>query len=249
MISFFTTLYKLGADQQLAILSWRASVPGCEVLFFGSSSDAMATGLEMHGVEVSKTGKPIVNDMFSQVEKLARHDVICYINADIVITPRFYKAMQAVANHFTDPWMILGQRWDTTIDYDVDFMDPSWGNRLISSAMADKRTRLHPTSGMDYFCWRGDVWRDAIPPYIIGCYAWDTDLMCIALEHGAPVVDATQCNPIFHLDHKLFNRRDTPDALYNLELLGRGTGDWKRRLRGTQHATWRLSPDFELVEK
>jgi len=248
VISFYTSLYKLGPTQQMAIQSWRASVPDCEVLFFGSASDAMSTGLEMHSVEVSETGKPIVSDLFRAARAAAQFNVLCYINADIVVTPRLFEAALVVNGEVPPPWMILGQRWDTTVDYDVDFQDPEWGDRLISSVMADKRTRLHPTSGMDYFITRGDVWGDEIPPYKLGCFAWDTDLMCIALERNVPVIDATIVNPVFHLDHKIFNRRDTPDAKYNLELLGRD-GDFHTRLRGTQHATWTMGPDFEIREK
>jgi hypothetical protein len=104
---------------------------------------------------------------------------------------------------------------------------------------------LHPTSGMDYFCYRGDVFGE-IPPYAIAAYAWDTDLMCLALEQIDMVVDGTKTITAIHQNHKLGTRRDSPAAQYNLELLGREDGNWHRRLRGTQHARYVLEPGMIL---
>jgi len=262
MITFFTTYKELGPRETYALASWRHSqLPeGPQILRYLPAADYPSAeewedttrgdaGVAMFIVPATN-GRPHVDAMFSHADDWAKYKIKAYVNSDIILLPKVGEAIQAVASELPE-FMITSQRWDVQFDVDLDMEDPNWPNE--AARYTEEHGVLHPTSGMDIFAWRGDPWGPGckdIPPYIVGCYAWDTDLMCIALENGIPVVDITWAAPygVIHQNHRLVNRRDSPEALYNKELMGRD-GDWHQRLRGTQHATHVLEPDLTLRKK
>ena len=248
MITFFTTCPSVGMAQRNAIESWGHIDLDRILVLLGSTADVERLAKEgWRASEVPTVhGRPRVDAMFDFVQGLGDPETVyCYVNTDIILTTAFIDAVEYVAEAF-DYFMITGQRWDVKVGVDVTSLEES---ELTAFLDLRPSLRLHPTSGMDYFCWRGPIWDAGIPAYAVAAYAWDTDLMCIALESGHPVVDITPFHKAYHQDHKLGTRRDCPAAEYNLELLKHGRDDWHWRLRGTQHATHVLYPDGEIVEK
>ena len=247
MITFFTTCPSVGVAQRNAIESWGHIDPAGDLIIFGSHDDVM--NLARQGWIAAPVDmvhdRPRVDEMFRLADEMSEQELCCYVNTDIILTTAFMDAVEYVAEAF-DYFMITGQRWDVKVGVDVTSLEES---ELTAFLDLRPSLRLHPTSGMDYFCWKGPIWDAGIPAYAVAAYAWDTDLMCIALESGHPVVDITPFHKAYHQDHKLGTRRDCPAAEYNLELLKHGRDDWHWRLRGTQHATHVLYPDGEIVEK
>lgn len=249
MITLFTTFKEYGPREQCALKSWERSFDTPEIWVFTTLQGATIDHPYSTFVCRDQEGKPLVSSMFQIADRTAL-PVRAYINSDIVLLPNVQAAITAVARQLPE-FMITSQRWDVQFDCDLDMEDPGWAAR--AAEYTEKNGVLHATSGMDIFCWRGDPWgkncKD-IPPYLVGCYCWDTDLMCMALESGIPVVDITQAVPygVIHQNHRLVNRRDSPNARYNKELMGRD-GDWRQRLRGTQHATHVLGPNLTVRRK
>lgn len=257
MITFFTTFKNYGPRERYALASWERMVPedalmAPEILIYAASEDVERlqeeTGRTVWSVPATK-GRPHVDAMFQRAE-IQGSGLPMYVNSDIMLLPRVYGAIKAVVNEL-DEFVVTSQRWDAPLALDFDMEGPNWVNEAV--LYVQEHGVLHPTSGMDIFAWRGEPWGVGcgdIPQYIVGCYAWDTDLMCMALESGVPVVDITQAAPygVIHQNHRLNNRRDTPEAKYNMGLLGR-YGDWRQRLRGTQHATHVLERDLTLRKK
>lgn len=257
MITFFTTFKDYGPRERYALRSWEKMVPADalmtpEILIYAASEDVerlqAETGRTVYSVPATK-GRPHVNAMFQRAE-IQGSGLRMYVNSDIMLLPLVYDAIRAVIQEL-DEFMITGQRWDTPLVCDFDLEDPNWANE--AALYVQEYGVLHPTSGMDIFCWLGEPWGpgcENIPEYIVGCYAWDTDLMCMALESGVPVVDITKAVPygVIHQNHRLVNRRDSAEAKHNTALLGR-FGNWRQRLRGTQHATHVLGPDLKVRKK
>ncbi len=262
MITLFTTWKELGPRETYALRSWwQLRLPERPQILRYMDCDDYPTAEEWEdptradagvaGFCVPATnGRPHVDAMFAHADDWAKYDIRAYVNSDIVLLPTVGEAIQAVAEQL-DEFMITSQRWDVKIDVDFDMHSPSWPQHIVEYTA--EHGQLHATSGMDIFCWRGEPWGPNcanIPPYIVGCYAWDTDLMCMALESGTPVVDITIGVPfgLIHQNHKLNNRRDTPEAAYNMRRFARG-GDYHVRLRGTQHATHVLGADMKVRKK
>jgi hypothetical protein len=252
MVTFFTTFEKFGQGQMNALRSWREMYnPPADIIVMQLSDNSDDTEILWPNVRreiVDGTfGRPRVDRMFALADELAHTEIKCYVNADIVLLPDFAHALDVVSGEF-GTFLMIGRRWDIDDIGEINFRDPIWYADV--GRRAHTNGRLHATSGMDYFAWRGNVW-DNIPPFAIGCYAWDTWLAWAALNVHIPVVDATPLATAVHQDHPTHNRREDPAALNNLDLLASGTvgNDWRERLVGTQHATFELTTDGRIARR
>src|SRR5579862_8408808 len=101
MITFFTTGKPFtghnGVIQRNALKSWTLAAPGAEVMLFGDEEGAAETArdlgiqhvaqverAEMAG-EANRCGPKILRSFFDAAQRMARHDVVCYANCDIVL--------------------------------------------------------------------------------------------------------------------------------------------------------------------
>src|SRR6266478_7411323 len=105
MITFFTTAKPFtghnGVIQRNALKSWTLVAPGAEVILFGDEEGAAETAstLEIiHVAEVERVvlkaglagtnpvtrqGPKVLRSFFDAAQRLAQHDVLCYVNCDI----------------------------------------------------------------------------------------------------------------------------------------------------------------------
>ena len=106
MITFFTTAKSftglIGIIQKNAITSWTKLRPKCEVIVFGNEEGAERTSKElgiMHVPDISygEHGRPSVSELFGRAEAIATNKFLCYINADIILTDDFMKALTILA--------------------------------------------------------------------------------------------------------------------------------------------------------
>src|ERR1019366_7468872 len=98
MISFFTTpkpfLGHIGVIQRNAIESWKRVHPQAEVILFGDEEGAAEAARALgarheHEVDRNSLGTPLLSSLFDRAERLARHDRLCFLNADILLTDDF----------------------------------------------------------------------------------------------------------------------------------------------------------------
>src|SRR5579864_9113444 len=98
MITFFTTAKAFGGHsgviQRNALQSWKLLDPNVEIILFGDDDGAGEAARELgirHEPEVARNpiGLPYINYMFDRAEEIASHDVLCYINCDIILTSDF----------------------------------------------------------------------------------------------------------------------------------------------------------------
>ena len=105
MLTLFTVAKpfrgEFAAIQRNAILSWTRLRPHCEILLLGDEEGfgeiASETGVvRVPMIERNEFGTPFVNSIFSEAEKHARFEYLCYINADILLLNDFLPAVRQI---------------------------------------------------------------------------------------------------------------------------------------------------------
>ena len=138
-----------------------------------------------------------MNYIFDRAQEIARHDILCYVNCDIMLTSGLVKSlMQVKAAHAR--YVVSGRRWDTEITEPWNFAEQQWDERLCT--FAHQRGKLQPPLSMDYFVFPRGMYSN-IPPLVIGRVYWDWWLIWKARHIGAAVIDATSVVTAVHQNH------------------------------------------------
>ena len=160
----------------------------------------------MRGVRTSPSGVPLLNDMLSRVRASSRTPLLAFVNADIVLGPSFGRAMEAVCAVFDEgtPFLVIGRRFDVSLEAPLDFDDPAWVDRLDAAAAAPG-AHMQNELYKDYFVFSRSLWGDAdVPPLTVGRAAVDDWIVKSGLLRG-PVVDISLAVPAFHANHSYWH--------------------------------------------
>jgi hypothetical protein len=214
--------------QRNAIQSWLRLHPDCEVVLcgddYGTQETARQFGVKyVPAIARNNYGTPLINSAFEQVERIAGHPLLCYVNADIIFAGNLVAAVQSIPSR---EFLMIGRRWDIDISEPLDFATTGWEHRL-KNRVADHGF-LHPPTGIDYFVFpRGIKWE--APPFAVGRPGWDNWLIYRARRLGLAVVDATRAVTAVHQNHNYTHVKyatdhttEGPEADRNREL----TGGW-----------------------
>jgi hypothetical protein len=233
--------------QKNALRSWAALRPRCEILLFGDEAGTREAARELQlrhvaAVERNRFGTPLVSSMFRQAEEQAVNPLLCYVNADIILTQRLLDTVARVASSLP-AFLMAGRRIDLDLARPLDFA-PGWSARLEDEAQ--RRGALHGPQGCDYFVFpRGAL--PPLPPFAVGRPGWDNYVVYSARKNRLPVVDATLACPVFHQNHEVqayaqgWPRGAGAEALESWELAGHGA-----RLLDLRDATHELGADGAL---
>jgi hypothetical protein len=188
--------------QRNALESWKRLHPGVEIILFGDDEGAEQVCSEMGlrhvpHVERNAHGTKYLPSIWETAQAMARHDVLCYSNCDIVQTQEFARAVARVAAWRKD-FLMVGQRWDVDITTPIDFTRADWARETLALAASVNRQR--PAQWIDYFVFRRGLFRD-LPPFLIGRVGWDNWLLWRARQVGAAVVDASRAVRAVHQNH------------------------------------------------
>src|SRR5258706_10716526 len=135
MLTLFTTAKPFrdhaGVIQRNALKTWTLLHPDVEVILFGDDEGAADVARELGlrhepRVERNKFGSKRVDYMFSRAQEIARHDVLCFCNCDIILLPEFCAALERVRGGH-ERFLMVGRRWDTNVREAVDFGGANWG--------------------------------------------------------------------------------------------------------------------------
>lgn len=190
----------IGVIQRNAIRSWEALRPACEVILFGDDEGVAETAHEMGlrhigAMPCTEYGTPFLDAAFARVERESAFPVLCYVNSDIIVPESFVVDLRSVT---LPTFLIVGQRIDAEVDWDVDFSDENAVSALW--AQAHQHARLHQARGSDYFVYpKGSL--GALPPFAVGRPGWDNWMIFRARQLGVPVVDATGLLQVMHQNH------------------------------------------------
>lgn len=206
MLTIFTTAKPFeghnGMIQRNALKSWTLLDPEVEVIVFGDDAGAAEVcrefGLrhEPH-VERSALGSKRLDYIFMAAQRLARHDLICYVNCDILLTADFAAALRRTAQWNTR-FLMVGRRWDTDITEPLDFSSARWQEDIIARARTTGYQRFY--HNIDYFAFPRGLYAQ-IPPLVVGRVWWDHWLVGKAQGMGAAVVDVSEVVCAVHENH------------------------------------------------
>lgn len=233
----------IGMIQRNAITSWSHLSPGPEIILFGDEEGTAQIAQELglrHVPKVlrNKQGTPLLNDIFGQAQSGARHDILCYVNADIVLLGDFTKAVQQVAGRWGQ-FLMAGQRTDLDVGTPINFSLSDWDARM--RALAFENGVLREQHAIDYFVFRKGLFN--VPPFALGRFYWDNWLLWRARSLKAPVVDASTVVLAVHQNHDFGHHpggqvgiRRGEEALANHKLAGAG---WACSLACATHSITR----------
>jgi hypothetical protein len=206
MLTLFTTAKPFTGHsaviQRNALESWKRLHPDVEVILFGDEEGAAEVCRELglrHEAEMerSRLGAPRADFLFRRSQEIARHDLLCYSNCDIIFTQDFRQALERLL-----PWrntfLMVGCRWDTDITEPIDFSDPAWETSILARARNEGYQRFY--YNIDYFAFKRGLYRE-MPGLVVGRAAWDHWMVWNALAQKAPVVDATKVVCAVHQNH------------------------------------------------
>ena len=206
--------------QRNAIKSWLKLSPKCEVILFGDDEGVADLAKEfgvLHIPEIKKDefGTPLLDSAFNLAQKLAKNEILVYINTDIILMSDFNSAIKKINKPL---FLMSGRRWDLDVEEEIDFTEPNWENKLKNCV--EKEGKLHGFSGMDYFVFSRNLLHD-LPSFAVGRPGWDNWLIYHFRSHKIPVIDATKVVTVIHQTHCIDGKRDKgPEARYNIELAG-----------------------------
>ena len=237
---------RIATIQRNAVQSWKRLDPECEIILFGDEDGAAETAREFglrHEPYVRRNehGTKYLAYFFDRAQEIARHEVLCFVNCDIVLTSDFGDALARVSA-WQPRFLMVGQRWDMNIAEPLQFLAPDWGVQLRAQALREGRQR--PAQWIDYFAFRRGLYHGQIPGFVIGRPGWDNWLVWKARASKVPVVDASSVVVAVHQNHDYSYHADGEKGVWegdearkNYSLIG----GW-RHFCTMENATHRLTP-------
>jgi hypothetical protein len=231
--------------QRNAIQSWKALHPEIEIILFGSDEGAAEVAQEFSlrhepHVECNELGTKRLDYLFARAQAIARHDILCYINCDILLMQDFRLAIERVrATH--REFLMVGRRHDTDITKPLPFDHPDWQSELRS--LASRSGRKRTADWIDYFAFSRGFYGPDVPPFVLRVF-WDNWLVWKALDSNKPVIDASPAVLAVHQNHDYSHHPQGKQGVWNGEEARRNAqlaGGW-RHLRTISDATALLTP-------
>jgi hypothetical protein len=242
--------------QRNAIQSWTRLHPEIEILLFGNDEGAAEAARELGvrhepHVECNKLGTKRLDYMFSRAHAIARHDILCYTNCDILLMQDFRRAVERVCAVHKE-FLMVGRRWDTDVTEPLAFaradertrdrQSPDWQEALRTLAL--QRGRKCTADWIDYFVFSRGLYGADMPPFVLRVF-WDNWLVWKALDTGKPVIDASRSVLAVHQNHDYSYHPQGKAGIWSGEeagVNGQLAGGW-RHLRTIADATEVLLPE------
>jgi hypothetical protein len=139
----------------------------------------------------------LLNSAFDLVEKRAAFELICYVNADIILPSDFLDAVRQVSEAHRR-FLMVGRGWDLDVSKELLVENQDWGanlRRLVTQAGT-----VRPLDAIDYFVFPCDT-IGPLPPFAVGRPKWDNWMVYRARSRRIPVVDASASTLVIHQKH------------------------------------------------
>ncbi len=250
MLTIFTTAKPFRGHtaiiQRNALQSWKALHPGIEIILFGDD-DGAADAAQEFGlrhephVERNKWGTKRLDFMFARAQVIARHEILCYINCDIILMHDFCRALERVRAMHRE-FLMVGRRWNTDITAPLPFAAPNWEEDLRTLVL--RHGRRSTAEWIDYFAFSRGLYGPDMPPFVLRVF-WDNWLLWKALDSGKPVIDASRVVIAVHQNHDYSYHPQGKAGVWSGAEAGLNAqlaGGW-RHLRTIADATEVLSPE------
>jgi hypothetical protein len=208
-ITIFTTMKPFRGEfiriQRNAIRSWLALEPIPEILVFGNDEGVAEVCAEfglrhIPDVRTAPSGAPYLDDLFNKAQELSTRDLLCYVNADIILMPDFLCAIWSVFSQVRDP-IIICTPYNVLVEEEIDFESPQWMTKLRKRVQEQLPKAVPLPIGADIFVFRRGTFSH-LKPLILGRLAWDNYLIFVACRSKHPVVDISPAVIVIHQHHK-----------------------------------------------
>ncbi|MDA1087880.1 MAG: hypothetical protein O2901_12810 [Verrucomicrobia bacterium] len=216
--------------QRNALQSWAALGAGCETVLVGDEAGCAEIARELNCIhepqlDYTPFGRPLVPSVIEAGERHARHELMCNINADIILTDDFISAVRQLLA-LRAPWVMVGRRWNVEIEGSWDFSAADSTERLRE--LAHRTGRMQGPTAIDYFVYTRGLW-GTIPPFGKGSGREDNWMIHRALSLNVDLIDATAAVCAVHQNHdpprlagsKYTASPDFPDRAANNQVLAR----------------------------
>jgi hypothetical protein len=211
--------------QRNAIKSWTL-LPDVEIILLGEETGLAEAAKELGvrhlpNVTRNESGTPLISSMFQLARENSNSDLLCIINADMILMPDFVEAAKQAVN-LKDKFVLLSQRWDLDLMQPLDFTN-GWKDRL--SSIVHRQGSLHRPAGSDFFLFPLSSFLE-VPAFTIGRAGWDNWMIYKASKEGWAVIDCTPSVMIVHQNHDYSHLPDSkphyehPDTNENIRLAG-----------------------------
>jgi hypothetical protein len=211
--------------QRNAIKSWTL-LPDVEVILLGEETGLAEAAKELGvkhlpNVARNESDVPLISSMFQLARENSNSDLLCIINADMILMPDFVEtAKQAVK--LKDKFVLLSQRWDLDVTQPIEFTK-GWEEKLRNTVYASGS--LHRPVGSDFFLFPLSSFLE-VPAFTIGRAGWDNWMIYKARKEGWSVIDCTPSLMIVHQNHDYSHLPDGkphyehPETNENIRLAG-----------------------------
>jgi len=191
-----------GIIQRNAIRSWTRLHPNVEVILFGDDEGAAEIAREFglrHEpyIQRNEFGTKRLDYMFARAQELARNELLCYANCDIILFPEICDAISRVSSK-RPRFLMVGRRWDTDITEPLAIGDPEVDAQVLQ--LAHRTGVQRGPDAVDYFAFRRGLY-SRMPELVIGRVWWDHWLVWKAWKEGATVVDVSPLVTAVHQNH------------------------------------------------
>ena len=234
--------------QRNAIKSWTL-LPDVEVILLGEETGLAEVALELgvkhiSNVKCNESGTPLISSMFQLSRQNSNSDLLCIINADMILMSDFLEAANQAVK-LKEKFVLLSQRWDLDLTQSIEFTE-GWHDRL--SSMVHRQGTLHRPAGSDFFLFPKSCYTD-IPNFAIGRAGWDNWMIYKARKENWTVIDCTPSVIIVHQNHDYSHlpggkpHYEHPDTNENIRLAG-GEANIRYTIIDSTH---QLTEDGKLV--
>jgi len=211
--------------QRNAIRSWTL-LPDVDVILLGEETGLAETAQELgvrhiSDIQRNVSGTPLISSMFQVARKNSQSELLCIINADMILMPDFIETAKLTVK-LKDKFVLLSQRWDLDITKPIEFTN-DWQNELRNTVYATGS--LHRPSGSDFFLFPKSCYND-VPAFTIGRAGWDNWMIYKARKENWSVIDGTPSLLVVHQNHDYSHlpgakpHYNHPDSNENIRLAG-----------------------------
>lgn len=179
--------------QRNALKNWKTL--GYEVVLYCDEEGTAEAAKEFdcrHVKEVQKSsyGTPIIGHIFKDIQLRASHDLLMYVNTDIIFASGLKESIPVVNDIGMS--LTVGTRLDVDVNVELD------ANVDLNEII--KKATPHNGTGIDYFIYRKGMFMN-MPPFILGRGFWDTWLPAQALSDKFPLVNSSDVIVALHQNH------------------------------------------------
>ena len=191
--------------------------PGVEVILFGDEEGAAETARDLglrheSQVERNEFGTKRLDFMFCRAQAITRHDLLCYINCDILLTQDFCAAVKRVREKHSQ-FLMVGRCRDIEITLPLSLGNKDWESLLRRRVLRNGRQR--GPEWIDYFVFSRGLYGEDMPSFVVGRVFWDNWLVWQALASNHPVIDASDAILAVHQNHDYGYHPQGKDGVFN----------------------------------